>query len=77
MTTTPFADRLIAGVRAKNTPLCVGLDPFSDKVPALFGDLRTDTAAVLLKFGTSVIDIAAKRPARVLPWMVERFTPKG
>lgn len=24
-----------------------------------------------------LIDIAAKRPARVLPWMVERFTPKG
>jgi acyl-CoA thioester hydrolase len=24
-----------------------------------------------------LIDIAAKRPARVLDWMVERFTPKG
>jgi len=24
-----------------------------------------------------LIDIAAKRPARVEPWMVERFTPKG
>ena len=24
-----------------------------------------------------LIDIAAKRPARVPPWMVERFTPKG
>ena len=24
-----------------------------------------------------LINIAAKRPARVLPWMVERFTPKG
>ena len=24
-----------------------------------------------------LIDIAAKRPARVLPWMIERFTPKG
>ena len=24
-----------------------------------------------------LIDIAAKRPARVLPWMVERFTPKA
>jgi hypothetical protein len=28
--TATFADRLIEGVRAKNTPLCVGLDPFPD-----------------------------------------------
>ena len=33
----PFADRLIEAVRAKQTPLCVGLDPFADRVPALFG----------------------------------------
>ena len=79
MTTTPYADRLIAGVRAKNTPLCVGLDPFADKVPALFGDLRTDTAAVLLKFGTSVIDIAAKHAAVLKPQLglFEQFGEMG
>ena len=53
----PFADRMIDGVRAKGTPLCIGLDPFAEKIPALFGNAREDTAAVL-KFGTAIIDIA-------------------
>jgi len=75
----PYADRLIEKVRAKNTPLCVGLDPFADKVPALFGDLRADSAAVLLKFGTSLVDVAAKHAAVLKPQLglFEQFGEMG
>jgi orotidine-5'-phosphate decarboxylase len=74
-----FADRLIEAVRAKNTPLCVGLDPFADKAPALFGDVRADAAATLLKFGTSVIDLAAKHTAVLKPQLglFEQFGEMG
>jgi orotidine-5'-phosphate decarboxylase len=62
-----FADRLIASVRRFDTPLCVGLDPFADKIPAsLFGDPRLDPAAVL-KWGVSVIDIAVKHTGVLKP----------
>jgi orotidine-5'-phosphate decarboxylase len=75
---TPFADRLIEGVRTKGTPLCVGLDPFPDIIPALFGDAREDTAAVL-KFGTSVIDIARTHAAVLKPQLglFEQFGEMG
>jgi orotidine-5'-phosphate decarboxylase len=74
----PFADRLIEGVRAKNTPLCVGLDPFADKIPALFGDARDDTAAVL-KFGTAIIDIARQHASVLKPQLglFEQFGEMG
>ncbi len=74
-----YADRLIEGVRIKATPLCVGLDPFPDKVPALFGDLSADPAAVLVKFGTSVIDVAAKHAAVLKPQLglFEQFGEMG
>jgi orotidine-5'-phosphate decarboxylase len=64
--TAPFADRLIEGVRVKNTPLCIGLDPFEDKIPALFGQARDDTAAVL-KFGTAIIDMARQHACVLKP----------
>lgn len=74
-----FADRLIEAVRTRGTPLCVGLDPFADKVPALFGDLRNDAAATLVRFGTSVIDVAAKHTAVVKPQLglFEQFGEMG
>ncbi|MBC7769300.1 MAG: orotidine-5'-phosphate decarboxylase [Phycisphaerales bacterium] len=74
-----YADRLIEQVRMKATPLCVGLDPFADKVPALFGDLERDPAAVLVKFGTSVIDVAAKHAAVLKPQLglFEQFGEMG
>lgn len=76
---TAYADRLIESVRVKATPLCIGLDPFADKVPALFGDLRADPAAVLVKFGTSVIDVAAKHAAVLKPQLglFEQFGEMG
>jgi orotidine-5'-phosphate decarboxylase len=74
----PFADRLIEGVRLKNTPLCVGLDPFPDKIPALFGDAREDTSAVL-KFGTAIIDIARQHACVLKPQLglFEQFGEMG
>lgn len=74
-----FADRLIEATRTRNTPLCVGLDPFADKIPALFGDMNADPAGTLVKFGTSLIDIAAKHAAVLKPQLglFEQFGEMG
>lgn len=76
--TAPFADRLIEGVRRFDTPLCVGLDPFPERIPALFGDARKDLSA-LGKFGEAIIDIAAKHAAILKPQLglFEQFGPDG
>ncbi|MGE0742182.1 MAG: orotidine-5'-phosphate decarboxylase [Hyphomonadaceae bacterium] len=73
-----FADRLIERVRKLDTPLCVGLDPFADKIPKLFGDARGDTSAVL-KFGAAIIEIAAKHAAAIKPQLglFEQFGEEG
>lgn len=75
----PYADRLIEAVRAKATPLCVGLDPFADKVPALFGDVEREPAQALLKFGASLIEVAAKHAAVLKPQLglFEQFGEMG
>ncbi|MCR6644718.1 MAG: orotidine-5'-phosphate decarboxylase [Terricaulis sp.] len=74
-----FADRLIEGVRRTGSPLCVGLDPFADKIPSLFGSLRDDASGVLVKFGTSIIDIASKHAAVLKPQLglYEQFGEMG
>lgn len=74
-----FADRLIDAVRKRGTPLCVGLDPFAEQIPALFGDVRDDAAATLVKFGASVIDIAKKHAAVLKPQLglFEQFGEMG
>lgn len=74
----PFADRLIEGVRSKNTPLCVGLDPFPDRIPILFGNANEDTSAVL-KFGTAIIDIARQHACVLKPQLglFEQFGEMG
>jgi orotidine-5'-phosphate decarboxylase len=77
--TTPFADRLIDSVRRSGSPLCVGLDPFADKIAtAIFGDVNEDTSAVL-KFGASVIEIAAKHSGVLKPQLglFEQFGEMG
>lgn len=70
-----FADRLIDGVRRKNTPLCIGLDPFPEQIPGLFGDAREDIAAVA-RFGEAVIAIAAEHAAVLKP-QLGLFEPFG
>src|SRR5687768_420268 len=63
-----FADRLEAAVAAKASPLCVGLDPRLDKVPA---DVRAaaggDPAKTLLAFSLEVLDLVAPHAACVKP----------
>jgi orotidine-5'-phosphate decarboxylase len=75
---TAFADRLIESVRRKNTPLCVGLDPFLDRIPALFGDAREEIAA-LERFGQAIVAIAAQHAAAFKPQLglFEPFGPEG
>ncbi|MBX3511584.1 MAG: orotidine-5'-phosphate decarboxylase [Hyphomonadaceae bacterium] len=70
-----FADRLIEAVRAKQTPLCVGLDPFAEKIPALFGDAREEIAAIE-RFGEAVVSLAAQH-AGVFKPQLGLFEPYG
>ena len=57
-----FADRLTAATRACGAPLCVGLDPLPDRIPALFGDARSDVGAVA-KFCEAILERAAGKCA--------------
>jgi orotidine-5'-phosphate decarboxylase len=70
-----FADRLIDSVRAKATPLCVGLDPFTDRIPPLFGDAREELAAVE-RFCEALVAVAAQH-AGVLKPQLGLFEPFG
>src|SRR5262245_54661225 len=73
-----FADRLIDAVRRYNTPLCVGLDPFPDRIPALFGEAKGDPAA-LARFGEAIMDIAAAHAGVFKPQLglFEPYGPEG
>jgi len=73
-----FADRLIDVTRKHATPLCIGLDPFPDRIPALFGDAREDAAAVG-RFCDAVIEIAAQHSGVCKPQLglFEPYGPEG
>jgi orotidine-5'-phosphate decarboxylase len=71
----PFADRTIEAVRRLRTPLCIGLDPFADRIPTLFGDARTDPRA-FVRFFEAVLELAAGAAAVVKP-QVGLFEPYG
>lgn len=71
---TPFADRLIARTRALGHPLCVGLDPFPERIPALFGPAGSVAAAEA--FFAAVIARLAGRVAAVKP-QIGLFEPWG
>jgi orotidine-5'-phosphate decarboxylase len=64
----PFSDRLDAAVRSKKSPLCVGIDPRLDKIPA---DVRKaangDAADALLRFGLEILDLVGSKAACVKP----------
>lgn len=72
-----FADRLIDGVRAKGSPLCVGLDPFPDRIPEFFG--RRGSVLALNDFCENIIAIAAEHAAVLKPQLglFEPFGPDG
>ncbi len=75
--TAVFADRLIEGVRRAGAPLCVGLDPFPERIPAIFGD--ANDPASILKFCAALIEIAAKHAAVLKPQLglFEQFGEQG
>lgn len=62
-----FADRLIEAIQAKNAPVCIGLDPTYDRLPAEITDQKelndaTDSEASLdaiIEFSRRVIKIVA------------------
>jgi len=67
-----FADALVLRVRELGHPLCVGLDPHLDAIPALFrrGSMEPaapETAAAVEEFLTAVIDRLEGRCAVVKP----------
>jgi orotidine-5'-phosphate decarboxylase len=69
-----FADRLIEGVRQKQSPLCVGLDPLPDRIPAFFG--QSGSIAAIEAFCEAIVEIAS-RHAAVLKPQVGFFEPLG
>lgn len=73
--TDTFADRLTAATRACGAPLCIGLDPLADRIPALFGDARNDVSAVA-RFCEAILERAAGKCAAVKP-QVGFFEPYG
>jgi orotidine-5'-phosphate decarboxylase len=73
--TAAFADRLIAAVRSYDTPLCVGIDPFPEMIPTLFGDAKNDARAIA-RFGEAIIDIATQHTGVIKP-QLGLFEPYG
>jgi orotidine-5'-phosphate decarboxylase len=60
-----FADRLAAAVERKGAPLCVGLDPMLDRLPA---ELRgEDPAGAYERFCRGIVDAVADHAVAVKP----------
>jgi orotidine-5'-phosphate decarboxylase len=76
-----FADRLIAAVRQKRTPVLVGLDPRAESLPAglLVGEGYEAVASAYATFCRGVIDVVAKLVPAVKPQAAffEQLGPPG
>lgn len=70
-----FAERLTAATRACGAPLCVGFDPLPDRIPALFGDARSDARAVET-FCAAMLEQVVGNCAAIKP-QVGFFEPYG
>lgn len=70
-----FADRLMARVRARG-PLCIGIDPHPELLPALFGSPGPEAAA---SWGLALLERAADKAAVVKPQagLFERWGARG
>ncbi|MEJ0058688.1 MAG: orotidine-5'-phosphate decarboxylase [Terricaulis sp.] len=70
-----FADRLIEAVRNVDAPLCVGLDPLPDRIPALFGTGVTAAVSV----SEAIVEIAQHHAAVIKPQLgfFEAYGPEG
>ncbi|MGE3143160.1 MAG: orotidine-5'-phosphate decarboxylase [Hyphomonadaceae bacterium] len=75
MTEAGFADRLIEAVRRIGAPLCIGVDIFPERIPALFGDARADPRAIA-NFTAEIIALAPARASIIKP-QLGLFEPYG
>ncbi|MCU0881440.1 MAG: orotidine-5'-phosphate decarboxylase [Hyphomonadaceae bacterium] len=71
---TSFADRLITATRTLGHPLCVGLDPFPDRIPERFGPHGSLQAVEA--FCLAMLDRVAGKVALVKP-QIGLFEPWG
>jgi len=66
-----FSDRLCRAIRTKQTPICVGLDPRIEHLPAALRDQATDdpdkSARLVQQFCTEIIDVVANLVPVVKP----------
>ncbi len=75
-----FTRRLAAGVRATGTPLCVGIDPWPDRLPgAVASDSLADRAARAGDFGRAVVRAVTGLVPAVKPQFAffEQLGPAG
>jgi len=75
-----FAARLAARVRATRTPLCVGIDPWPERLPGVrSGDSRALLAARAEAFGRAVVTAVADQVPAVKPQFAffEQLGPEG
>ena len=75
-----FSDRLAARVRAVGTPLCVGIDPWPERLPGAHpGEPRDAVAARAAAFGKAVVTACAGKVAAVKPQFAffEQLGPAG
>lgn len=76
----PFAARLATAVANAGTPLCVGIDPWPNRLPgARPDDSREALAAHAAAFGHAVVDAVAGQVAAVKPQFAffEQLGPAG
>ena len=72
-----FADRLLAAIEEKDSPVCVGIDPVFDRLPE---ELKSgDEVAAIEAFGLSIIDAVAGCIPAVKPQIAyfERYGSEG
>ena len=77
--TSHFGDRLATALATTGTPLCVGIDPHMNLLPALFCQDDVPSLAGLRRFSQNVIKAAAGLVPAVKPQaaMFEAFGPEG
>jgi orotidine-5'-phosphate decarboxylase len=75
-----FSARVAARVRATGTPLCVGIDPWPERLPgATPGETRAAVAVRAEAFGRAVVDAVAGQVPAVKPQFAffEQLGPEG
>lgn len=75
-----FSERLAAAVTTTNTPLCVGIDPFPDRLPGADpADSRADRARRALRFGRAILAACRGHVPAVKPQFAffEQMGPEG